>query len=116
MKGAEKNDIIYIMTTENRDILRVGYRDLKTNKRFPEITSAEPFKYCYFRYVCNAEEIYRRVEDHLDDAVLDENDDDDVDGELRVYEYNIDYNNLKYIIDKIIKNFDKMPEPPPYRP
>jgi len=116
MEGAEKNDIIYIMTTEDKSILRVSYIDHKTHmqKRFFEIASSEPFKYCYFRYVYDAEEIYRLVEDYLDDAVLDDDDDAYIDGELSVY--NKDSNDLKYIIDKIVKNFDMMPEPPPYRP
>ena len=53
MATCEKNDIIYIMTTECKHILKVGYVDHETNEKLPEITSAEPFKYCYFRYVYN---------------------------------------------------------------
>ena len=110
MAACERNNIVYIITTEYRNILKIGYIDHKTNKRLPEITSAEPFKYCYFRHVYNGKEIYKGVMDLLDntDDVLED------DGYLKVS--NMNYNDLKYIIDLVVKDFDKMLTPPPYRP
>ena len=103
MATCEKNDIVYIITTEYKNLLKVGYFDHKGNERLPEITSAEPFKYCYFRYVHNGEEIYENVKDRLcgyDDDVLED------DGYIKVCD--MDCNDIKYMIDLAVKGYDKM--------
>ena len=113
MAACERNNIVYIITTECRNLLKIGYIDHKTNKRLPEITSAEPFKYCYFRYVYDGKDIYERIMDRFDNV----DDDDDVledDGYIKVS--NMKCNSVKYIIDLIVKDFDKVLSPPPYRP
>ena len=105
------------MTTQYKSLLKVGYFDHKGNERLPEITSAEPFKYCYFRHVHNGKDICAAVMDtllpdgNIEMDVLEEEDE-------RFFKVShTDCNVLKYIIDEEVKDYDEQCSPsPPYRP
>jgi len=114
MATRERNDIVYILTTENKNILRVGYINHRTNERFPQITSAEPFKYCYFRFVYDGKKIYQRLIDRL--GMFDDDDEVDVledDGCLKVN--GVDCNDFKYMLDLEVKGQNGEMSPPSYK-
>ena len=105
----DARDIMYIL--EHKDALTVSYVTHGTYERLPEITCSELFKYCYVRYVYNAEKILDKTYKRLKEDYV-SSDDVHKDGRcLKVTD--LSYNVAKYIIDTIA---DKMPAPPLYTP
>ena len=101
---------IFMYILEDNYALKVSYVTHGTDERLPEITCSEPYKYCYVRYVYNAEKILDKTYEHLKDYVS--SDDVHKDGGC-VQVTDLYYKVVKYIIDTIA---DKMPAPPPYTP
>ena len=64
MNTAVKTSVIYASTTNSRHVFKIGYVDPGTNKRLPQITSTEPYKYCYLRYVNHGENVYEQLRDY----------------------------------------------------
>ena len=65
MNTAVKTSVIYVSTTDSRNVFKIGHIDQRTNKRLPQITSTEPYKCCYLRYVNQGENVHEQLRDYL---------------------------------------------------
>ena len=65
MDTGVKTSVIYVSTTDSRDVFKIGHIDQRTNKRLPQIASTEPYKCCYLRYVNHGEHVYEQLRDYL---------------------------------------------------